>query len=106
MKSFIPGQLVRLRYYWDDIDDDVEYQANENRAPSPAYYATRCDRSGDDGGRWGCDAIYPGQIGMFLDYAKIKGVEDPNAFLAIVLIGEQRYKFPPRTLEAYDKQGE
>lgn len=95
MKSFSPGQLVRLRLYWDDIDDDIEIPESEVRAPSPAYYAQKepCRA------HFECDAIYPGQIGLFLTYEKIPGIQDPSTFWSIVLIGEQKYKFPPGALE-------
>lgn len=88
---FIPGQLVRLRYHWDDIDDDVEFPADEIRPRSPAYYAHR-DTNG-----FKYDAILPGQVGLFLAYGA-------DSSLAIVLFDEQKYGMVPEMLEIYNGQ--
>lgn len=97
--NLAPGQLVRLRLNWDDIDDDIEMPEDEVRAPSPIYYAQKVPT---DRLRFEAGAVEPGQIGMFLKREAIQGV-DRKAHWDIVLIGEQKYRFPARMMEAYEE---
>ena len=97
---FKPGQLVRLRYQWDDLDDDGT-ETTGKRTNCPDYYALKQGYNED-----GCDEdeykpIKPGQVGVFLEYADIKGGKVYRVLLCLVLFGEEKMKLYTKTLEPY-----
>jgi len=95
--SFKPGQLVRLRLHWDDIDDDIDMPEKYRTVSSPDYFALV-----DDGRGKVYKAISPGQVGVYLEKDKTMTNYKFLGDFAVILFGENKLMLSAKLLEALD----
>lgn len=98
---FLPGELVRLRMHWDDVDDDEEVKSyllevRNMRSNAPPYYAAIEPVDNENPMAWNYLAINPLEVGIHL-----QNVAGTNQ-LVTVLFKDVKVRIARNLLEPYN----
>ena len=96
---FSPGELVRLRMHWDDVDDDEEtrtFRIANMISIAPPYYAAIEPVDNENPMAWNYLAINPLEVGIHL-----QNVAGTNQ-LVTVLFKDVKVRIARNLLEPYN----
>lgn len=104
---FSPGELVRLRMHWDDVDDDEEtrtFRIANIMSSAPPYFA-RIEPLDEHPTKWNHAEIRPGQVGVYIGQLVSVGVGmfGPST-LVTVLFNDVKVRVAAHLLETYHGQ--